>query len=138
LIVLLLLQFATIDELSSRGAVFAALIAAPTLARFLTALALLRFPAARATGMAATFRRSAAWTPALLGGIWVLLACTLPSYVLSAGWLAPVLASSAAALTVFAIGWGASRSFGGVTGDVCGAMIEWSQLSSLLVWGLLA
>lgn len=138
LIVLLLLQFTAISHLSTRGAALSSLIVAPLAARYFTGIALLWFPAARATGIAAKFRRSASWGPTLGGALWLLLVFSLLTHTLDTPWLALALGVIASALTVFCIGWAATRSFGGLTGDVCGAMIEWSQLGCWLVGGLLA
>ncbi len=136
LIVLLLLKLAAVAHLASvSDGQLVALVAAPAVARFLTATALLGFPAARATGMGAKFRRSASWGPTLFGALWPVLACTLPGYVWGEAWAEATLGSLAAAVTVFGIGWSAKRSFGGLTGDVCGAMIEWSEVAYLVAWG---
>jgi cobalamin synthase len=67
-----------------------------------------------------------------LRGPHVAVACA--TYLMVALWLGSesVLPSIGAAAAGVAVGWQARSKLGGVTGDVCGASIELSELAFLL------
>lgn len=110
----------------------AALVAAPLCARWLAVLACALFPYARKEGLGAAFIGQARWTHVASTG-----AVTIGTLVFAAGHVAlPLFA--AAAVTGFGIAFLANRAFGGITGDVLGAMIEVSECAGLFVFAIVA
>lgn len=108
-----------------------ALLSVPAMGRA-AMVAALRMPPARQDGLASL------WGPAPGGAVLVALAflaglpllCLGPSGGLKA--LAAVLGAAAVVL------WAAHRAFGGVTGDVCGAVgesVELAALAGFVAWG---
>jgi cobalamin synthase len=67
-----------------------------------------------------------------LDRVHALLACA--SFLLATCWLGRALIwpTFAAALVAVAVGFQAKQQLGGVTGDVCGASVELSELAFLL------
>jgi len=124
LILVLLAKVAALAELSGSQRLLA-LCAAPAAARLTAVWLLYSLPAARqdglGRGMGARLERKHAWTASA-------------GFVLATFWLGPALIwpSIAATLTAVALGWQANKRLGGVTGDVCGAGIELSELAFLL------
>ena len=124
LILVLLAKVAALAELTGSQRVLA-LCAAPAAARLTAVWLLYSLPAARhdglGRGMGARLERKHAW-----------LACA--GFVLATCWLGPALIwpSIAATAAAVALGWQANKRLGGVTGDVCGAGIELSELAFLL------
>jgi adenosylcobinamide-GDP ribazoletransferase len=124
LVLVLLAKVAALAELSGSQRMLA-LCAAPAAARLTAVWLLYSLPAARhdglGRGMGAGLERKHAWT-----------ACA--GFVLVTFWLGPALIwpSIAAALVAVALGFQAHVRLGGVTGDVCGAGIELSELAFLL------
>jgi adenosylcobinamide-GDP ribazoletransferase len=102
-----------------------ALCAAPAVSRLTAVWLLYSLPAARqdglGRGMGAELTRQHAWA-----------ACA--SCVIVTFWLGPSLLwpTFAAAVAAVAIGWQAKMRLGGVTGDVCGASIELTELAFVL------
>ncbi|HTU61750.1 MAG TPA: adenosylcobinamide-GDP ribazoletransferase [Polyangiales bacterium] len=124
LILVLLAKVAALAELSGSQRLVA-LCAAPAAARLTAVWLLYSLPAARqdglGRGMGARLERKHAW-----------LACA--AFLIATFWLGPALIwpSIAATAAAVALGWHANKRLGGVTGDVCGAGIELSELAFLL------
>jgi adenosylcobinamide-GDP ribazoletransferase len=109
-------------------------LAAAVLARWAMVYTLGAFPPARPDGMAATLGRGVPFWAATVFAIPVLVALT---WTTDQPWMLAraVLAGTLAA--VMAAAW-LARRFGGITGDVCGAVGEMTELVSLwafLPWG---
>ena len=128
---LLLLLFTALGALPMGWRAFA-LIAAPALGRWSMALAIVRYPYARASGAGSAFRarpRHLLWTTLALGFVLALAG----SLLRLALW--PIVALALVAPLV-ALGWGwwASRRLGGgLTGDTYGALNELVELAVLLL-----
>ncbi len=89
-------------------------------------------PSARRTGLAAAHASTAA--PALVAGLWLLLAGALAAASAAAGlpwWRGPVCALVALAVLAW-LTRRAVRRLGGITGDVLGAAVELSLAAMLL------
>lgn len=124
LVLVLLAKAAALAEMPGSSRLLA-LCAAPAVSRLTAVWLLYSLPAARqdglGKGMGAALSREHAWT-----------ACV--SCVLATFWLGPSLfwPSFAAAAVAVAVGWQAKMRLGGVTGDVCGASIELTELAFVL------
>lgn len=124
LILVLLAKVAALAELSGSQRVLA-LCAAPAGARLTAVWLLYSLPAARhdglGRGMGAALERRHAWT-----------ACA--AFALVVVWFGPALIWPCLAAAAVAVGLGfqAHVRLGGVTGDVCGAGIELSELAFML------
>ena len=104
----------------------APLVAAPT-ARWAMVHTLRAHPAARADGLGATLAGEAR----LWSATAVLMAIVLPLVGATDAPFRVAAAVIAAALTALLVGEILARRFGGVTGDVCGAVGEASELAAL-------
>jgi adenosylcobinamide-GDP ribazoletransferase len=122
LLLVLLAKVAVLAELSGS---LLALCGAPAASRLAAVWLLYSLPAARqdglGRGMGAELSRAHAWA-----------ACV--SFLLATFWLGPQLIWPCIGATAVAVlvGWQAKTRLGGVTGDVCGAAIELSELAFLL------
>jgi adenosylcobinamide-GDP ribazoletransferase len=105
--------------------------AAPAMGRLSMAVGVAVFPYARADGTGARFVAETRG--------WHIVGALLIASAISVGLFGSVGAALAAAVFVIslAIGWEARRRFGGLTGDVYGAMNEIVELAALLGMGAL-
>jgi adenosylcobinamide-GDP ribazoletransferase len=124
LVLVLLAKVAVLAELPHSQRVLA-LCGAPAAARLAAICLLYCLPSARADGLGRGMAQD-------LRGPHVAVACA--TYLMVALWLGSesVLPSIGAAAAGVAVGWQARSKLGGVTGDVCGASIELSELAFLL------
>lgn len=109
----------------------AALIAAAVCARWVVVPVCMAFPYARPEGLGAAFIGQATWRHVLLSGL-ITAAVLIGLECLSAPLLITVL------ICGFGIAWMANRSFGGITGDVLGAVIEVTECAVLAVFAVSA
>lgn len=142
LIVVYLLKFALLVNLAQHAqgtalALAAALCASIAGARFWVAQVVLVFPSARKEGMGARFRSAPSRGLAVLGiAPWAVTAALLAWHDASLLWLQAASVACMGAL-MFSLAWRWSKSFGGLTGDLYGALVELGETSCLLVWLLL-
>lgn len=146
LVVVYVLKFALLVNLAQHAqgtglalvaALVAALCASIAGARFWVAQVVLVFPSARKDGMGARFRVAPRRELALLGiAPWVAIALLLAWYDTRLLLLQAASFVCMGAL-MLALAWRWSKSFGGLTGDLYGALIELGETCSLLVWLLL-
>ncbi len=124
-ILLLLVKYACLASLTDR---VAALLVAPTVARWGMALAVVMFPYARAEGLGRDMKEHAGWRQAVLGGITALVVAAL-----TAQWLGLFAVALAA---VVAVGGAVFvlRRIPGLTGDVYGALCEMIEALTLLAF----
>ena len=141
LVLALLAQVAALAQLVADGHGPRALVAAVVVSRMALPLACLRgIPAARTDGLgvsvAGSVSRPMAVVAVLLGFALVGVAVLLPG---GAREESPVVIAAAAAglLGGLAVGWRAVRRFGGVTGDVLGAVVEATFTTSLVLLSVL-
>ena len=141
LVLALLAQVAALAQLVADGHGPPALVAAVVVSRMALPLACLRgIPAARTDGLgvsvAGSVSRPMAVVAVLLGFALVGVAVLLPG---GAREESPVVIAAAAAglLGGLAVGWRAVRRFGGVTGDVLGAVVEATFTTSLVLLSVL-
>lgn len=124
LVLVLLAKVAALAEMPGSLRLLA-LCAAPAVSRLSAVWLLYSLPAARqdglGKGMGALLTREHAWTACV--------SCGVVTF-----WLGPALfwPSFAAAVVAVAVGWQAKTRLGGVTGDVCGASIELTELAFVL------
>jgi adenosylcobinamide-GDP ribazoletransferase len=118
-VLLLLTKYAAIAALGDRAA---GLLLAPTLARWMAALAIVAFPYARPEGMGRAIKDNARWPQAALATATAWLAAGLPGVV------ALALAGIALLIGAFL----ALRLLPGLTGDLYGAGVEMGELLVLL------
>jgi len=127
-VLLLMLKLAALYALSDRTA---ALLVAPTIARWGISMGIFLFPYARAQGLGRAMKDETQWPQALLATISALAVAWLISGPM--GWMA----FGVAAL----LGWATSRltlsRIPGLTGDVYGAVGELLELSILLLYAFL-
>lgn len=133
--VLLLLQFGAWHQIYEKPGLLAAALAAFVLSRVFAALAIVRFPKASASGLAATFSGFGAKGP-----VTAVLAVTAAAATLAAGlgsgWAG--LAVPAAALLLFlGLHRMAARQFGGVTGDLAGFYVSVFETCALVLAAVL-
>jgi adenosylcobinamide-GDP ribazoletransferase len=134
-VLVLLTQFAALDQAITRGQSPAVCIVALTTGRLSVAVACLRrFPAARTTGLGSSVAGSVppaglalACAFALLVAVLAALALPGPDPALAA---AAVLAGALSSVVLVAL---ATRWLGGITGDVLGAVTELTTTVALLV-----
>jgi adenosylcobinamide-GDP ribazoletransferase len=100
-------------------------VCAPACARSMAVWLLFAYPSARNDGLGQSFAGRVQWRHALLASAFACaaLAWSGPAAVL------PLLLCAAAGL---ALGAWANARLGGITGDVCGAAIELSELAFLI------
>jgi len=111
---------------------FEALLLAPCLARWGMTLAVASLPAARPDGLAATFHRASRPLVTVTAGAVALAASVV---LLGAG---GALAFVAATLVAAGGAVVARRAVGGMTGDICGAIVEIGEGAALLFIAALA
>jgi len=126
-VAVLLLQTAALAGMAP-GRALTALVVAGAMSRLAAALVIAWVPYVRSTGLG-----TAAATPSGRG---IDLAAGLASVMLVAllDWRRALIALAVVAVTVLFVAGLARRRLGGVTGDVCGASAELSQLAVLLVF----
>lgn len=106
-----------------------ALLLAPVLGRWGVVLAIAWFPYARAAGSGSAMKEHAGWRQF----VWAsLFAVGLAFFVAGAVGLAASLATVG---IVWLVGWSARHRFGGLTGDVYGALIELIEALALVLLG---
>jgi adenosylcobinamide-GDP ribazoletransferase len=126
----LLLKFALLSSMSTR-LLFPVLLIVPTVARWGILVAVRIFPAARTTGMGATFRQTLTTPRLLIGALIALLAVLLFGHFIGLlVWFGMILAA-------LIVGTSVTQSLGGLTGDVYGAVAEVAEVVGLLLFLLL-
>ena len=105
-----------------------ALLTAPAIARWPIVMACAIFPYARKEGLGAAFIGHAGWTH-----VGFTTGLALVSMVLVPLNMIPWILGSAV-LAGLGTAFMANRSFGGITGDVLGAMVEIGECAVLMVW----
>ena len=125
MVLVLLLKVTTLHVVLTSGRT-AALLAFPALARLVAALVIVLFPYARTRGLGGAFHAHARAADVVVGGV---VATVVVLATGRAGVLAAVVASALVLLLVRRI----AVRLGGVTGDVCGAAIELSEVLFLVV-----
>jgi adenosylcobinamide-GDP ribazoletransferase len=107
-------------------------------ARFWVAQCVVHFPSARKDGMGVRFRNAASRELAVLGVVpWLALAALLAYYQPGLLRLQALAALGCGAL-LLTLAWRWSKSFGGLTGDLYGALVELGEAGTLLAWHVLA
>jgi adenosylcobinamide-GDP ribazoletransferase len=127
---LLLLRFCVIVSLPLSG-LLAALLVAPALARWTMVLCASLFPPARPSGLGAAFHQTITLRRLLLAGLFSVLIALLFAHL--AGLITWMVSSLLGLVICVAI----ARMLGGLTGDVCGAIGEVTEVSALLALLLL-
>jgi adenosylcobinamide-GDP ribazoletransferase len=125
LVLVLLLKVTALHALLAAGQ-GAALIVFPMVGRWAAVLIIMLFPYARVHGLGGAFHRHARTRDALAATAVVAIA------LLALGPLA-WLAAAGAAVAALVLARIALRSFGGITGDVCGAAIELAEVIFLVL-----
>jgi len=120
------LRAAALTEISFRGEVLVALIAAHAFARGLLPIALYRLDPARSDGLGAAAGKPESNIVLIAGAIGLIIA------VLAIGLRAGLSAAIAATVVAGVIGWLAQRQIGGQTGDVLGAIEQGAETAALL------
>ncbi|MBX5450192.1 adenosylcobinamide-GDP ribazoletransferase [Thermogemmatispora sp.] len=127
---LLLLRFAIFASLPLWG-LLAALLVAPALGRWAMVLCGGLFPAARPDGLGAAFHQAITLRHLLLSGLSSVLIALLFAHLI--GLLVWFLCN----LLVLCLGLAVTRSLGGLTGDICGALGEICEVCALLLFLLM-
>ncbi|MBX5456505.1 MAG: adenosylcobinamide-GDP ribazoletransferase [Thermogemmatispora sp.] len=127
---LLLLRFAILASLPF-WSLLAALLVAPILGRWAMVLAGGLFPAARPDGLGAAFHQAVTLRRLLLAGLSSVLMALLFAHLI--GLFVWLLTN----LLVLCLGIAVTRSLGGLTGDVCGALGEICEVCALLLFLLM-
>ncbi len=122
----LLLEVTFLASLQGRLLIPALLIALPT-SRWTMVLASRVFPAARSTGLGATFRQLVTSWRLILAAVTVLI------IVLLAGRLVGLIVLVVTTLVALALGVWITRRLGGNTGDTYGAIAEVTEVVALLL-----
>jgi adenosylcobinamide-GDP ribazoletransferase len=123
--VAILAQFACLSELTGHAR-FTALVVAAAMSRWAMLLALVIFPAARTSGVGATFHAAATRTAGIAGTLFVIL------LALVSGRLG-VIALAASTVAVLGCGHLLTRRLGGLTGDSYGAIAVVTETAVLFV-----
>ncbi|MBE3559328.1 MAG: adenosylcobinamide-GDP ribazoletransferase [Ktedonobacteraceae bacterium] len=123
---ILLLKFAFLSSLTARHLAPAIFVALPA-ARAAVILVAGIFPAARLNGLGAAFRQTVTPPRLLFALITSLIIAVL------AGHLAGFIAWLGSLLVAVLIGFGITRSIGGLTGDNYGAILETAEVAALLI-----
>lgn len=123
--VALLGQFACLSELTGHAR-FTALVVAAAMSRWAMLLALVIFPAARTSGVGATFHAAATRSAGIAGTFFVIL------LVLVSGRLG-VIALAAGTVAVLGCGHLLTRRLGGLTGDSYGAIAVVTETAVLFI-----
>jgi adenosylcobinamide-GDP ribazoletransferase len=118
-------QFACLSELTGHAR-FTALVVAAATSRWAMLLALVIFPAARTSGVGATFHAAATRTAGIAGTLFVIL------LALVSGRLG-VIALVASTVAVLGCGHLLTRRLGGLTGDSYGAIAVVTETAVLFV-----
>jgi adenosylcobinamide-GDP ribazoletransferase len=124
---ILLLKFALLGSLSV-NLFFPALLIAPAISRWCVVLAMRLFPSARSDGMGDEFRQSITTPYLVLSGIIALLVALIFGRIDGLlMWL------GASALAILLGAW-MTRTLGGLSGDVGGAIVEVTEVAALLLF----
>lgn len=130
----LLLQFGAWCELCAKPAFLPPALAAPMLARALGGLAVLRFPKAKGSGLAAAFAHTDSRGPVTAAlALFAAAAALLPAAGTPWALIGPAAAGAGYALFYRMAG----RLFGGVTGDLAGFFIILCETGALALFALL-
>lgn len=100
-------------------------VLAPTVARWLAVCLLFGFPSARSEGLSRTMSSATRPAHVALATVIALAVCAVAG---ARAWIA----LGAAASTALAVAALAQRRLGGLTGDVVGCAVEWSEVSCLI------
>lgn len=122
----LLLKWSALLSIAHGGAVFAALLVAPMLARGVLVGAVASYPYARAGGMGAAFPEAAR------GRAGVIALATAAIVALVVWGPAGLAVAIVAAGLAVALAWYPYTKLGGLTGDVYGALVELLEVAILL------
>jgi adenosylcobinamide-GDP ribazoletransferase len=139
LVVVLLLKFTLLESMLRTGSYFVvvACVGAAGLSRFWVAQTVEDFPAARTDGLVATLRLTSSRLAARVGSLWIAsaVAVAVAAGPGSGSWLLGLAGAACvvSGLVSYALAWFATRLFGGMTGDLCGASIELTEISVLLL-----
>ena len=123
--VALLGQFACLSELTGHAR-FIALVVAATMSRWAMLMALAIFPAARTSGVGATFHTAATRTAGIAGTLFVIL------LALVSGQLG-MIALATSTIAVLGCGHLLTRQLGGLTGDSYGAIAVVTETAVLFL-----
>jgi adenosylcobinamide-GDP ribazoletransferase len=129
-VALLLLRFAILASLPL-WSLLAALLVAPALGRWAMVLCGGLFPAARPDGLGAAFHRAVTLRRLVLAGLSSVLIALLFAHLI--GLLVWFLGN----LLILGLGLAVTRSLGGLTGDICGALGEVCEVVALLLFLLM-
>jgi len=136
---LLLVKYASLNSLPD-GLLLATLVLMPVISRWATAYAVFAYPSARPTGLGSLFKQGASW-PGFAAATVVTLALVIGlarlaniTYFYLAG---PALMLAVWVITV-AVAAYLKWKFSGLSGDNYGAINELSEISVLILVGLMA
>ncbi|HEX2731224.1 MAG TPA: adenosylcobinamide-GDP ribazoletransferase [Polyangiaceae bacterium] len=134
-----IIKYALLTELarlSARDGVasIAALTSSLLFARFWVAQMMVSFPAARKSGMGARFRTAASRGLAHSGALWLGLGVAALAWFNSELSLVSLAVGLVVGAIVGSLAWKWSKHFGGLTGDLYGALVEFGELAGLLCW----
>jgi len=138
-VLLLLVKYASLNSLPD-GLLLATLVLMPVISRWATAYAVFAYPSARPTGLGSLFKQGASW-PGFAAATVVTLALVIGlarlaniTYFYLAG---PALMLAVWVITV-AVAAYLKWKFSGLSGDNYGAINELSEISVLILVGLMA
>jgi adenosylcobinamide-GDP ribazoletransferase len=124
LVLVVIAKLVAVHEVLERGALLV-LCAFPVVARFAAVVLIVSFPYARAEGLGKAFHEQAR-------GVHLVLAALLAAPVIVwTGARLAIAAGFALAVALLFAAW-LNRRLGGITGDVCGAAIELSEVAFLV------
>jgi adenosylcobinamide-GDP ribazoletransferase len=124
---LLILKFAAIASMPAGMDRFWIIALFPAMSRWGMALVLNLFPYARSEGLGSAFRSNKSFVYMLAAGIIALVTA------LVFGWVGGIVLLFTAKLVALLMGWGISRTLGGLTGDTYGAINETTEALVLIV-----
>lgn len=128
LVLVLAFKIAALLALGSQWWVGA--LIAPAFGRWTAVYAIARFPAARSEGLAASVR-AAIPGPQLQGASWLIAVIALPLFYWG-DWYIVIAVLAAVCILLWWLASTTSRSLGGLTGDVYGALVEIGEVAALL------
>lgn len=131
--VVLLLKTLALASFNSQSLRAWALIMALGWGRWGQLLAIAVYPYVKETGKGAMHRRNLKLGPDLLLGTGIILiASAIIGYLLGISPWLMVGGMAGSAVVTWAVGWWFAQQFGGHTGDIYGAVVEWSEVLILL------
>lgn len=110
----------------------AALLLAPTLARWSLAFCIVGFPYARTEGLGRTMKDQAAWAQFYLASIFAGLVTLLAAFLCHSP--SVLLFPAIVLLAAWSLGWFSTRRLRGLTGDVYGAICEINEALVLILF----